>query len=186
MKQEFIAREMRHDLDENLKKPVRVADAPKNGCIRATRLALNMSTAQLGARMRLTRNCIIKNEGSEMRGEITLSSMRRAAEAMKCRLVYFFVPEEGSLEKTYESRKLFMARGQIEARMAPEKIDRNTLNEMAKKYARGLPPEEVWNVLADVDELAPLEEDSAEAEKKSAQNRRARRHAAGTRQTTRL
>jgi predicted DNA-binding mobile mystery protein A len=62
-----------------------------------------MSAAQLAARLGLTRQAVIALERSELGGGIRLSSLRRAAEALDCRLVYALVPN-ASLEETVRRR----------------------------------------------------------------------------------
>ena len=56
-----------------------------------------MSTVQLGRRLGLTRQAVSALEHAEAEGSITLKSLRRAADALECDLVYALVPRE-SLE----------------------------------------------------------------------------------------
>ena len=72
---------------------------PRLGWIRAVRDALGMSAADLAARMGISGASARSLEEKEMTGGIRLSSLRRAAEAMDCTLVYAFIPN-GSLEET--------------------------------------------------------------------------------------
>lgn len=65
---------------------------PKLGWIRTTRLALGMTGAALSQRLGGTRSLAANLERSEQDGRIELKSLRQAAAAMNCRLVYGFVP----------------------------------------------------------------------------------------------
>lgn len=65
---------------------------PSEGWLRSARKALGMSGAQLARRMGVTRARISNAEKDELRGAVTLQSMRTAAEAMGCRFVYAIVP----------------------------------------------------------------------------------------------
>lgn len=99
------AKRAREALDRRLA-PLRGSESvavPAGGWIRGVRDALGMSAAQLAARLGLTRQAVIALERSELGGGIRLSSLRRAAEALDCRLVYALVPN-ASLEETVRRR----------------------------------------------------------------------------------
>jgi predicted DNA-binding mobile mystery protein A len=67
---------------------------PHAGWLRATRDALGMSRAQMAGRMGITRARIAQLEQSEKEETIKLDTLRRAADALNCTLVYAFVPNE--------------------------------------------------------------------------------------------
>src|SRR6478752_5998646 len=73
---------------------------PRLGWVRAVRDALGMSTRQLASRMRVTQPTVVQLEQSEANGTIQLATLRRAADALDCELVYALVPRSGSLEQT--------------------------------------------------------------------------------------
>jgi predicted DNA-binding mobile mystery protein A len=88
-------RKARRRLDERLRslKPVDRFRPPPKGWIRAVRNALGMSGAQLGARLGgLRPQTIDAMEKSEAGGAIQLNTLKRAAEALDCTLVYALVP----------------------------------------------------------------------------------------------
>lgn len=96
----------RQRLDERLKpmKPVERFRSPPKGWIRAVRNALGMSGAQLGARLGgLRPQTIEAMEKSEAGGVIQLNTLKRAAEALDCTLVYALVPNS-SLEAAVDMR----------------------------------------------------------------------------------
>ena len=64
----------------------------KRGWIREVREILGLSAQQLAARMGVSQPTVAKMEQAEARGVVTLASLKRAAEAMDCHLVYAFVP----------------------------------------------------------------------------------------------
>src|SRR5476651_2232187 len=76
---------------------------PPKGWIRAIRDALGMSGVQLGKRLKVSPQTVDAMEKSEAAGTIQLNTLKRAAEAMDCTLVYAFVPRT-SLENTIKSR----------------------------------------------------------------------------------
>lgn len=69
--------------------------APRGGWIRAIRDALGMPAAELGSRLGVTHSAVFELERSEQAGTIKVESLRRAAEALDCTLVYALVPKRG-------------------------------------------------------------------------------------------
>lgn len=69
-----------------------VRQQPPKGWIRAIRDALGLTVRQLAQRMRKTHSVVVRLEASEVADTITLGSLRAAAEAMDCTLVYAIVP----------------------------------------------------------------------------------------------
>ncbi|MDO8703519.1 MAG: mobile mystery protein A [Sulfuricaulis sp.] len=79
--------------------PLRNLQPPKKGWIRAIRDALGMSGRQLGERMDVSKMWVGDMERLEATGATSLKTLRRAAEAMDCVLVYALVPKS-SLKET--------------------------------------------------------------------------------------
>jgi predicted DNA-binding mobile mystery protein A len=72
--------------------------APPTGWLKAIRLALGMSSQQLGKKLSMTRQGVQDIENREKDGSITIKSLRQAANALDMELVYGFVPKAGSLD----------------------------------------------------------------------------------------
>ncbi|HVA09561.1 MAG TPA: mobile mystery protein A [Acidimicrobiales bacterium] len=87
-----------------------MAPPPSGGWIRAIREALGMSATQFAARLGVARQTAQEHEQKEIDGSIGLSTLRRAAEALDCQLVYAFVPKT-SLDEAVraQARKVAMA-----------------------------------------------------------------------------
>jgi len=86
---------------------------PAGGWIRAVREALGMTTEQLGRRLGLTRQAVLFLERSELDDGIRLSSLRRAAEALDCHLLYAFVPNT-SLEESVQKQAMRVAAAELD------------------------------------------------------------------------
>jgi predicted DNA-binding mobile mystery protein A len=101
-------------LDERFSelKPLAQALRPSRGWIRAIREALGMTTAQLAKRLGVQQPRVIELEHGEADGNLTVRSLERAAEALGCRLVYTFVPEQ-PLSETIRERALAIAERQL-------------------------------------------------------------------------
>ena len=77
---------------------------PKEGWINLVRKTINMSLRQLGKRLSLTPQGVKKIETNEANGGITLNTLRLVGEALNLKLVYGFIPKDGSLEKMIEKK----------------------------------------------------------------------------------
>ena len=78
------------------------------GWVRSIREALGMTSRQLAARLKVKPPRITEMEKAEMGGNITLGSLRKAAEALDCELVYGFVPKT-DLEETLRRQAKIVA-----------------------------------------------------------------------------
>jgi predicted DNA-binding mobile mystery protein A len=104
----------RRQLDRRLT-PLRTADGlatPPRGWIRAIREALGMTTAQLARRIGVSQPRAVAIEQAERTGAITLDSLRRAARALECELVYVLVPRK-PLEELTGDRALALAKRRL-------------------------------------------------------------------------
>src|SRR6202158_1452224 len=102
-------------LDKRFAKLKPLADEaarPSRGWIRAIREALGMTTGQLAKRLGGHQPRVIELEEGEATGNITVKSLERAAEALGCRLVSAFVPEE-PLADTIRKRASVIAGQQL-------------------------------------------------------------------------
>lgn len=78
---------------------------PRDGWIKTIRVALGMSSTQLGLRLGVGRARISQLEQAESRGLVTLHTLNKAAEAMGCEFVYAIVPKiQPTLKDIIESR----------------------------------------------------------------------------------
>lgn len=77
---------------------------PDRGWINTIRTTLNMTMAQLGAKLNITRQGVKKIEESEANGAITLNSLKDVAKAMDLKLVYALVPKNGTFDELIQTR----------------------------------------------------------------------------------
>lgn len=119
--------------------------APTRGWINAIRLSLGMTEKELGTRLGVSQASVHDMERSEADATIRISTLRRAAEALDCELVYVVVPRR-PLERVVEERARALARrelervGQTMALEAQETSLERAVDERAKEIAsrRGL------------------------------------------------
>ena len=82
---------------------------PIGGWIKAIRSALNISLVQFAKMLKKSSPSVKELEEREAEKNITLKKLAEAGEALNLKLVYGFVPKDGSLEKLIEKRALKVA-----------------------------------------------------------------------------
>ena len=87
---------------------------PPAGWINAIREALGMTATHLAHRLGVTTSTLTRLETSEADGTISLTTLRRAAEALDCELHYALVPKQ-SLTNTLETRATEIASSRMAA-----------------------------------------------------------------------
>lgn len=87
---------------------------PPRGWVRAIREALGMSAATLAERLGTTAGAVTRLEQSEAADRIRLDTLRRAADALGCDLVYLLVPRR-PLTAVVRDRARELAHGQVAA-----------------------------------------------------------------------
>jgi predicted DNA-binding mobile mystery protein A len=102
----------RQRLDERLKalKPEDRFGTPPKGWLRAIRDAIGMTGVQFARRLGIRPQSVEALEKSEAGGSIQLKTLRRAAEALDCTLVYALVPNKSLEEAVRERARKIAAR----------------------------------------------------------------------------
>lgn len=141
----------RKRLDERLRamQPAESFRAPPKGWVRALRDALGMTGAQLGARMGIRPQTLVTIEKSEASGTIQLNTLRRAAEALDCTLVYALVPNT-SLDAAVDERARKIAKRALQRvahtmRLEAQETDDTDLESRVRAYIRDqLSERDLW------------------------------------------
>jgi len=99
-------------LDQKLKSFQKVENVliPEKGWINTIRTALNMTMAQLGTRLKITRQGIKSIEESEAKGTISINSLREVGAALDMKFVYGFIPKEGTIKNLIDLKAENLAR----------------------------------------------------------------------------
>lgn len=130
-------------------KPEAQYQPPESGWVRAIRDALGMSGVQLAARLGVRPQSAEALEKSEAAGTIQLDTLRRAAEAMDCTLVYALVPKT-SLDDAVQQRARRIALRDIgrvahTMKLEAQETDEADLEARIEAYIRNtLKGREVW------------------------------------------
>ena len=142
----------RQRLDERLLtiKPEDQFHPPPKGWARAIRDALGMSGVQLAARLGVRPQTVEAIEKSEAGGTIQLNTLRRAAEALDCTLVYALVPRT-SLDDAVKQRARKIAMRDLKRvthtmRLEAQGTDDADLEARIERYIRNvIKDRKLWN-----------------------------------------
>jgi predicted DNA-binding mobile mystery protein A len=77
---------------------------PERGWINTIRTTLNMTMAQVGTKLKITRQGVKSIEESEANGTISLNSLKDVANAMDLKLVYALVPKDGTINDLIQKK----------------------------------------------------------------------------------
>ncbi|HEY5125597.1 MAG TPA: mobile mystery protein A [Ignavibacteria bacterium] len=127
-------------LDNKLRivKEVLDENVPPKGWIYEIRNALQLTFGQLSRRIGISAPTIKVFENSEVKGTITLNSLRKFAESVNCKLVYAIVPNE-SLEKIIDNQIEKVAGGVVKRTSHSMNLENQNINsEEEKKQAEEL------------------------------------------------
>lgn len=99
-------------LDQKLKpfQKTEVVLVPDKGWINTIRTTLNMTMAQLGIKLNVTRQGVKKIEDSEAKGTISINSLKEVGEVLDLKFVYGFVPKDGTIDNLIDARAEKLAR----------------------------------------------------------------------------
>lgn len=129
-------------LDRKLKlfQEAATVQVPSTGWINSIRTALNMTMAQLGSRLDITRQGVRQIEINEAGGQITINRLREVGLALDMQFVYGFVPIDGSIEKMIDSKaeelaKSIVLRTNQNMRLEDQGISDDKIKESIKDLA---------------------------------------------------
>ncbi|MGA7839228.1 MAG: mobile mystery protein A [Ignavibacteriaceae bacterium] len=141
---------MLEQLDKKLSKFAVIESdiTPSSGWIKSIRLALNISLVQFAKILKKSSPTVKELEEREASKNITLKKLSEIGEALNLKLVYGFVPKDGSLEKMLENRAQKIAEEivmrtshtmKLEDQENSEERLKKAIKERAEKIKRELP-----------------------------------------------
>ena len=83
---------------------------PSTGWIKAIRTSLGMSMQQLGNKLNISKQGVLDIERREKEGSISIKSLREVALDMDMKLVYGFIPLDGTLDALIEKKAKELAK----------------------------------------------------------------------------
>ena len=130
-------------------RPIARFAPPVRGWIKAVRQAIGMSSSQLARRLGVKQPTVIEMEQSEMKGTIQLATLRRAAEALDCTLVYVLIPNK-PLKTMVRDRARKLARRRLEAvdhtmLLEDQKVSTDDVELRLDELAEDIDPRALWD-----------------------------------------
>ncbi len=134
-------------LDQKLKsfQKIELVLIPSKGWINTIRTALNMTMAQLGTKLNITRQGVKRIEDSEVKGSISINSLREVGKVLELKLVYGFVPINGTINNLINlkaeklAKKIVLRTNQnmkLEDQGINEKKISESINDLANEIKR--------------------------------------------------
>lgn len=142
-------------LDNKIKDLILLRNTPKprSGWLKALRTGLGLSTRQLGQKLGVTHQVVMRIEKGEVEGTATIDSIQKVANAMDCTFIYAVVPAKHlSLDALLEEKALSLARRIVaevshSMTMEDQKVEKNftedQIKQLAKKLKEDLDPR-IW------------------------------------------
>jgi predicted DNA-binding mobile mystery protein A len=124
---------------------------PAKGWVRAIRDALGMTTQQLAKRLNVSQSRISALEKAEVEEVVTLATLRRAAQALNCTLVYAIVPRQSLESQVMEHARSMAAKNLSRVnhtmRLENQAVDEEELSHAREKLALELAenPRRLWD-----------------------------------------
>lgn len=120
---------------------------PPKGWINTVRTALRMSLRQLGNRLNISPQSVKELENREANGSLTIKSLKEAGLALNLRLVYGFIPIDGSIENMIEARAFEVAREIVARTSQSMKLENQENKEERLKKAIEMKAREIMDNL---------------------------------------
>lgn len=125
---------------------------PRLGWVNAIRNALGMNNRQLAERLHVSSSRVIQLERHETSGSVSIKSLDMAAQALGCKFVYAFVPDESLANKrksqAYKKAKFLVEFTERLMQLEDQGNSEEFVNERVKKLASDLLnkwPRDFWD-----------------------------------------
>lgn len=118
---------------------------PEGGWLRAVRAMQGIPQRALAEKIGIQRQAWAQFEDSEARGAISLYSLRRAAEALDCEVVYFLTPKDSAAAGAVGTEHHLAGEGPVGGVARGERVERTTVDaagaQLGNWFAEELPTE---------------------------------------------
>lgn len=116
---------------------------PPDGWLKTIRTTLSMTLEQFGAKLKTSKQAAKRLEDREINGTITLNSLKEAGKALEMKLVYGFVPNDGTIDnlitkKAEKLAQLIVLRTNQNMRLENQGIDQKKIKDAISELAQEL------------------------------------------------
>ena len=125
-------------LDKKLKpfQETEMVLVPDKGWINTIRTTFNMTLAQLGKKLNITRQGAKSIEDSEAKGTISINSLKEVGNILGLKLVYGFVPKDGTIDKRINIKAKELARKIVERTHQNMKLENQAISD--EKFTKSI------------------------------------------------
>lgn len=113
----------------------------RNGWINYMRTALGLTLSELGSLVSLSTASVAQAERREVDGQVSLSTLKKMAEAMDCELIYAFVPKKDIKtmvhDQAFEKARKTLGIADLHMKLEDQKVEGNEeerIERLAKKF----------------------------------------------------
>lgn len=145
-----IQKQYLHKINQLLELPA--IDRPPEGWVRTFRKALGMSSRQLAARLNLSKPSVTQMERMEAEDRITLTQLRKVAQALDAKLIYALVPRHSLdtvlSEQAKRKAEQLVARADIQMQLEKQQLGQKDISQLIKEEAQRLlnsMPRDFWD-----------------------------------------
>ncbi|MEQ8314863.1 MAG: mobile mystery protein A [Gammaproteobacteria bacterium] len=146
----IIQKQYRDKINQLLELPP--IERPPEGWVRTFRKALGMSSRQLAARLNLSKPSVTQMERMEVEDRITLTQLRRVAQALDAKLVYALVPRQPldtvlDKQATRKAQEL-VSRADTQMQLEKQQLGAEEIQQLIRQEAQRLldtMPRDFWD-----------------------------------------
>lgn len=118
-------------LDKKLKpfQKTEMVLVPDKGWINTIRTTFNMTLTQLGKKLNITKQGAKNIEDSEAKGTISINSLKEVGDILGLKLVYGFVPKDGTIDNLINIKAKELARKIVERTHQNMKLENQAISD---------------------------------------------------------
>lgn len=120
----------------------------RGGWINYMRAALGMSMPTLAKLSQSSKSAINQAEQREIEGKVTISTLKKYAEAMECELVYFFAPKDNIetliKNKAYEKARRSLLSADLHMKLEAQKVEGDMQKQIERLAQKLIEDGEIW------------------------------------------
>ena len=120
----------------------------RGGWINYMRAALGISMSTLAKLSQSSKSAINQAEQREIEGKVTISTLKKYAEAMDCELVYFFAPKDNIetliKNKAYEKARRSLLSADLHMKLEDQKVEGDIQKQVERLALKLIEDGDIW------------------------------------------
>ena len=120
----------------------------REGWIQYMRTALGLTLSELGRLAGVSTASVAQAERREVEGQVSLSTLKKMAEAMECELVYAFVPKKDMKtlihDKAFEKAQKTLGLADLHMKLENQKVEGNERERIERLAQKFIEKGDIW------------------------------------------